>query len=165
MRAYVLMLAVALSFTACEGGSSSPVSPSPPTVSNWVVTQSFVSVSGPDNCWVRGQRATWTGAVFPELPMVVTREGTAITLVGEFFQVNYAGTASGRNFTANGGPLEGSVRSCDGATFEQKPGVSRLTGSFSADDTLLRATETNSYTSGSGESVTYVWDWQATRRN
>ena len=103
--------------------------------------------------------------MFPNLPMVVTREGTAIRLEGSFFQVNYAGTASGREFTASGGPLEGTVRSCDGTSFEQKPGVSNLSGSFSADDTLLRATETNSYTLGTGEAVTYTWDWQATRRN
>ncbi len=175
MKAYVLTLAVALSLTACGGASSpNPVSPSPPTppapaasssASNWLVTQSFVSVIGPDNCWVRGQRATWTGAVFPNLPMVVTRAGTAIKLDSSFFQVNYAGTASGRDFTASGGPLEGTVRSCDGASFEQKPSVSSLSGSFSADDTLLKATEVNSYTLGSGEAVTYTWDWQATRRN
>ncbi|MEO5739209.1 MAG: hypothetical protein ABIS29_01260 [Vicinamibacterales bacterium] len=45
------------------------------------------------------------------------------------------------------------------------PGASSLSGRFSADDRLLTATEVNSYRLTSGETVTYTWEWQATRQN
>ena len=64
-------------------------------VTNWIVTQRFVSVSGPDNCWVREQRQRLTGVVFADLPMAVTRSNGAIRLDGSFFQVNYRGTLHG----------------------------------------------------------------------
>jgi hypothetical protein len=179
MRAQISTLAIALIVTACGcgGGSSAPSlsSPTEPStapqasslVTNWMVTQRFASVSGPDNCWVREQRDRWTPAIFPDLPMTVTRSGASITLEGSFFQVNYAGTASGDDFSATGRqPLEGGGTPCkDGTRFEQMPGVSNLTGRFSADGQLLTATEVNSYRLTSGEPVTYTWDWQATRRN
>ena len=71
-------------------------------MTNWTVTQRFVSVTGPDNCWVREQRQRLTGLVFPDLPMVVTRSNGTIRLDGSFFQVNYAGTFSGGDVTAVG---------------------------------------------------------------
>jgi hypothetical protein len=52
---------------------------------------------------------------------------------------------------------------CQG--FQQRAGVSRVSGLFTADDQLLTATEVNSYLLNSGESVTYKWEWEATRRN
>lgn len=173
MRFQITMLALVMSVTACGGGSSSPTAPQPPAPpapsvsTGWVVTQRFVSVSGPDNCWVREQRARWTGAIFPDLPMTITRSGASINVDGEFFAVNYAGTVSGSDFSATGaGPLEGGGRPCqDGTSFEQMPGVSNLSGRFSGGDQLLTATEVNSYRLTSGEPVTYTWDWQATRRN
>jgi hypothetical protein len=177
---YVLAFAV-MSFTACGGSPSSsiqsPVAPSPATTAaaavssqstNWTVTQRFVSVTGPDNCWVREQRASLTGVVFPGLDMAVTRAGTAITLQGSFFQVNYTGTFAGRDFSAAGnGPLEVSGgRPCqDGTLFVQRPGVSNLSGRFASDDQTVTATEVNTYLLTSGEAVSYTWDWQATRRN
>lgn len=164
------MLALALMLSACGGGSSSPTAPSPaapPAVTNWIVTQRFVSVSGPDNCWVREQRQRWTGAVFPDLPMTIVRSNGAIRLDGAFFQVNYAGTYGGTAVSASGvAPLEGGGRPCrDGTSFTQRPGVSALAGSFSADDQRATLTEVNSYRLTSGELVVYIWDWQATRRN
>lgn len=174
MAAQILTLIVALSLTAC--GGSSPSSPTtiqsstpPPAsspVTDWSVTQRFVSVTGPDNCWVREQRERWTGAVFPDIPAVITRSGGSIRLESAYFQVNYAGTLSGSEFSASGGaPLEGGGRPCrDGTSFQQLPGVSNLSGRFSADDQLLTATEVNSYRLASGESVVYTWDWQVTRR-
>lgn len=173
-----LALTLALMVTACGGGSSSPVAPSssappvapvPPTPSpatEWRVTQTFVSVAGPDNCWVREQRARLTGLVFPNLPMSITRADGSIRLESGFFQVNYRGTVSGDEFSATGaGPLEGGGRPCqDGTLFQQRPGVSDLSGRFSADDQRLSAAEVNSYVLTSGETVTYTWDWQATRR-
>ena len=105
-------------------------------VTNWIVTQRFVSVNGPDNCWVREQRQRLTGAVFADLPMAVTRSNGAIRLDGSFFLVNYRGTYSGTEVTASGvAPLEGGGRRCqDGTSFTQMAGASALSGSFSADD-------------------------------
>src|SRR5687767_7104830 len=101
MKPRISTLAVALSLAACGGGSS-PTQPSPPAVPSpaapatsataWTVTQRFVSVNGPDNCWVRAQRARLTGLVFGDLPMSITRSGGSIRVEGDFFQVNYAGT-------------------------------------------------------------------------
>jgi len=175
MNAPIVTLAGALLLTACGGGTSSPTVPAPiapspspsSSATHWLVTQRFVSVDGPDNCWVREQRARLTGLVFRELPMAITRSGSSITLEGEFFEVNYAGTFSGPEFSASGGgPLEGGGRPCqDGASFQQTAGVSNLSGRFSADDQQMAATEVNSYHLTSGEPVTYTWDWQAARRN
>jgi hypothetical protein len=165
----LLGLAIALTFAAC-GGSSSPTSATvtslPTGTTNWVVTQRFISVNGPDNCWVREQRARWTGAVFPDLPMVVTRTGTSIAVTGDFFQVNYAGTVNGNQLSTTGvEPLEGGGGRCqDGTSFPQMAGISRVSGTFSVDQTL-NATELNTYPLTSGGTVTYTWDWRATRRN
>jgi len=86
MKSAVLILPIALLVVACGGKSSSPVqassvtqTSSPPAVPGWQVTQRFVSVEGPDNCWVREQRQRLTGAVFPNLPMTVTRSTDTIT--------------------------------------------------------------------------------------
>lgn len=173
MRAQILALTVALTLSAC-GGDSSPIAPSPPqappapsAAANWTVTQTFVSVTGPDNCWIREQRSRWTGAVFADLPMTVGRTGGVITVDGTFFQVNYTGTFSGNDFSATGRqPLAGGGTPCqDGTSFPQRPGVSNLSGSFSADDQVMTASEVNSYTLTSGEPVVYTWAWRATRRN
>lgn len=169
MKAEALTLTVALTLTACGGGSSSPTqpsspapppasSPAPSVVTNWNVTQRFGSVTGPDNAWVRGQRQRLTGAIFPDLPMAITRSGGVINVDGAFFQVNYAGTFAGSDFSASGKePLEGGE--------QQMPGVSTLSGRFSADDQQVTATEVNTYRLISGETVIYTWEWQATRRN
>jgi hypothetical protein len=173
MKAKVLTLALALMLTGCGGGSSSPA-PSSPTApspqasspTNWNVTQRFVSIGGPDNCWVREQRQRLTGAVFPQIPMAVTRSDGVIRLESSFFQVNYRGTYTGTELTASGvAPLEGGGRPCqDGTSFPQLAGASALSGSFSADDQQATLTEVNSYPLATGELVTYTWDWQATRR-
>jgi hypothetical protein len=171
MHANMTTLTAALILIACGGDSSSPTPSSPTTppvsspVPDWKVTQSFVSVIGPDNCWVREQAQRLTGAIFPDLPMAITRSGGSIRLEGAFFQVNYVGTVSGSEFSASGGPLAGGGRPCqDGTSFTQMAGVSNLSGRFSADDQLVTATEVNSYLLTSGDPVTYTWDWQA-RRN
>ena len=99
-----------------------------------------------------------TGAVFPDLPMAVTRSDGAIKLDSGFFQVDYSGTFAGSEFSASGRePLE--------AGGPQMPGASSLSGRFSGDDRLLTATEVNTYSLASGETVTYTWEWQATRQN
>lgn len=175
MRAPILALALVPLLAGCGGGSSrSPTAAPTPVPSaapagafGWRVTQRFVSVSGPDNCWVREQRARLTGSVFPDLPMEVIRSGASITLESTFFQVNYSGTTSGSEFTASGvRPLDGGGRPCaDGTSFQQMPGASSLTGRFSADDQAMTATEVNSYRLTTGEAVVYTWDWQAARRN
>jgi hypothetical protein len=60
--------------------------------------------------------------------------------------------------------LGGCGDSCpDGTVVQQLPGASTLSGQFSADDRLLTAREVNSYRLVSGETVTYTWEWQATR--
>ena len=174
MKTHGLTLALALMLTACGGGSSSPgpsspTAPSPPassTVTNWTVTQRFVSVNGPDNCWVREQRQRLTGAVFADLPMAITRSDGVILLEGSFFQVNYRGTYVGSELTASGvAPLTGGGRPCqDGTSFTQMAGASALSGNFSADDQRATLSEVNSYRLTTGEPVTYTWDWQATRR-
>src|SRR5687768_11800506 len=179
MRGRFWTVAITLLLPACGGGSSSPApssptapsSPAPPapssTVTNWEVTQTFVSVDGPDNCWVRSQRQRLTGAVFPRLPMTVTRSDGVIRLDGSFFQVNYVGTYAGTELTASGvAPLTGGAAAAcpDGTVVTQMAGASALTGRFSADDQQSTLTETNSYRLMTGELVTYTWDWQATRR-
>jgi hypothetical protein len=165
----LLGLAIALTFVGC-GGSSSPTSATvtsvPAGTTNWLVTQRFISVSGPDNCWVREQRARWTGAVFAELPMNVTRTGTSIAVEGDFFQVNYAGTVNGNQLSTTGVKvLEGGGGRCqDGTSFPQMAGISQLSGVFS-DAQTLTATEVNTYPLTSGGTVKYTWGWQATRQN
>jgi hypothetical protein len=178
MKLRMTTLALAVMLGGCDGGSSSPAptsptvpstpAPAPPAaVTNWNVTQRFVSVTGPDNCWVREQRQRWTGAIFPNLPMTVTRANGTIRLDGDFFDVNYAGTFSGTEVIAAGvAPLAGGGRPCqDGTSFTQMPGVSNLTGSFSADDQRVTLSEVNTYRLTTGETVTYTWGWEATRRN
>jgi len=98
--------------------------------------------------------------------MTVTRTGATINVDGEFFQVNYTGTFSGNEFSASGRqPLEGGGTTCeDGTSVQQRPGTSTLSGSFSADDQIMTASEVNSYTLTSGEPVVYTWAWRATRR-
>ena len=60
--------------------------------------------------------------------------------------------------------MDGAVSPCqDGTSFQQMPGVSVLSGRFSADDQLMTATEVNAYPLTSGEVVTYTWEWQAKR--
>ena len=186
----VLLALLAAAESACGTDSSSPTltssptAPSPPpaptptptptptppqpsssTLSAWKVTQSFVSVTGPDNCWVREQRQRWTGAVFSNLEMTVTRSEGSIKLESVWFQVNYQGTFAGSAFSASGGPLSGGGSPCqDGTLFQQMPGVSNLSGTFSADDREMTATESNAYVLTTGDAVTYTWSWQA-RRN
>ena len=69
----------------------------------------------------------------------------AISVEGEFFATNYAGTISGSEFSASGvRPLQGGGRPCqDGTSFQQLAGVSNLSGRFAADDQSLTATEVN----------------------
>ena len=170
------MLAVALIVTACGGGSS-PTSPStsvppassppPPSSSpdttRWTVSHRFVSVEGPDNCWVRQQRAKLTGVAFGNMAMSITRSNGSIAVESEWFQT-YRGTYSGSEFETSGTrPLEGGGTFCDGTSYQQRPGVSNLAGRFSDDDQQLAATEANSYDLTSGERVTYRWAWEATR--
>jgi hypothetical protein len=175
-RTAAVTLAVVLTVTACGGGQSptAPTTSSPtssPTLRpfnefDWIVTHRFESVTGPDNCWVREQRQRLTGVVFSNLEMTVTRSGASIRIESPWFQ-DYIGTFSGNEFSARGeNMLEGGGRPCaDGTSFTQEPGVSDLSGRFSADDQAMTATEANSYRlTTSGELVTYRWDWQATKR-
>jgi len=173
MKAYILALSVALSLAACGGSSPSsptPTTPSPTatpgTSTNWNVTQRFGSVTGPDNCWVNEQRARWSSAVFPNLPMTVTRSDASVTFKGDFFQVNFTGTMSGSEFSAAGDKaLDGGGGGCqNGTSSPQLPGVSRLVGRFSS-DTEMSAAEVNTYPLAAGGTVTYTWEWQATRVN
>lgn len=176
MKIRISTVAVALMFTACGGDSStpspltptSPTSPAPPSSSattRWIVMHRFASVEGPDNCWVRQQRASLTGVGFRDMPMTITRSNGSITIESEWFQT-YRGTYSGNQFSASGTrPLEGGGRPCqDGTLFQQGPGVSNLSGSFSPDDKQLTANEVNTYALiSTGEPVIYTWAWEATR--
>ena len=177
---HLLLAACALFLTACGGGSSSPnpstpttpapTAPSPtassPTTTNWVVTHRFVSVTGADNCWVRRQRDSLTGVVFADLEMTVTRSSGAITLDSPWFVI-YTGTITGEEFTARQrDPLEGlpAGHDCSGTRIIQHAGVSNLSGRFASDDQTMSGTESNVYPLNTGETVTYSWNWQATRR-
>jgi len=180
MRVVITTLIFAVMLAGCGGGASPsspaapstpvPATPAPPagsdSVTSWSVTQRFVSVTGPDNCWVREQRQRLTGALFPGLPMTVTRSNGVIRLDGSFFAVNYVGTFNSSDLTATGvAPLAGGGSPCqDGTSFTQMPGESNLTGSFSADDQSATLTEVNTYRLTSGETVTYTWGWEAKRR-
>jgi hypothetical protein len=185
MRTPTFALAAALILAAC-GGSPTTTSPSLPTAptpttppapapspapspdaTQWRVTQTFVSVVGPDHCWVAEQRARLTGLVFGDLPMTVTRSGGTIKVEGSFFQVNYTGTFRDRDFSVAGNAgLTGGAGSCkDGTPYSQLAGVSNLSGTFDSDDKLITAAEVNSYHMSTGEPVTYTWSWQATRLN
>jgi len=167
------MLALAVSVTAC-GGSSPPTAPSPvgssttttsSGITKWSGAQDFGSVTGPDNCWVREQRQRLTGSNGPDLPITITRSAGSIRVESEYWAVQYAGNATAREFSARGDrPLEAGGRPCqDGTSFQQMPGVSVLSGVFSADDQLMTATEVNSYPLMSGEIVTYTWEWRLKR--
>ena len=183
MYAKILTLLVPVFVIAC-GGSSSPTAASPtaasPTgsspvgsstttasspITKWSGAQRFVSVSGPDNCWVREQRQRLTGSQWPDLPITITRSAASISIESEYWAVKYVGSAAGSEFSAPGNvPLQGGGRPCqDGTSFQQMPGVSVLSGRFSADDQLMTATEVNSYPLSSGEVVAYTWEWQARR--
>jgi hypothetical protein len=170
-------LLIALSATACSGSSPTvPSATSPPPagsstttasfpITRWSGAQRFVSVSGPDNCWVREQRQRLTASAWPDLPITITRSAGSINVESEYWPVKYAGSVAGSEFSAPGnGPLQGGGRPCqDGTSFPQLPGASVLSGRFSADDQLMTATEVNSYPLTSGEVVTYTWEWQAKR--
>ena len=171
MKASIVALAIAVLVAACGGSSPSSPAPAqtpnpPPTaVTNWLVTQRFGSVTGPDNCWVNEQRARWTPAVFSGLPTSVARAESSVTLKSDFFQVNYSGTMSGSEFSTTGDkPLDagGGVCQNGGGPFPQLAGVSKLTGRFSS-DTVMTASEVNTYPLASGGTVIYTWEWQATR--
>ena len=183
MYARISTLLFAVFATAC-GGSSSPTAASPTAISptgvspvasstttasssitKWSGAQRFVSVSGPDNCWVREQRQWLTGSRWPDSPITITRSAGSISVESEDWAVKYVGSTAGSEFSAPGSePLEGGGRPCqDGTSFRQMPGVSVLSGRFSADDQLMTATEVNSYPLTSGEIVTYTWEWQAKR--
>src|SRR5688572_32247992 len=133
MKTRLCLLTVALSLAACGGSSPNalaPPTPTPSSATNWVVTQRFGSVTGPDNCWVNEQRERWTPAVFSGLPMTVTRTQTSVTLKGDFFQVNFTGTMTGTDFTATGDrALDGGGGVCKNGEgpFPQLAGVSKLT--------------------------------------
>jgi len=163
------MLVAAVFVTAC-GGSSSPTAASTvgssSDITRWSGAQTFVSVTGPDNCWVREQRQRLTGSAWPDLPITITRSAGSIRVESEYWAVQYAGNATAREFSTRGDrPLEAGGRPCqDGASFQQLPGVSVLSGQFSADDQLMTATEVNSYPLMSGEVVTYTWEWRAKRQ-
>ena len=185
---YILLATVALFFTACGGGSSpttpstpttptpttptrttpTPIAPSPSSLTtNWTVTHRFVSVTGADNCWVRRQRDSLTGVVFSDLEMTVMRSSGAITIDSPWFVI-YTGTTTGDEFTARQrDPLEGSPGAvdCSGTRIIQQAGVSNLSGRFASDDQTMSGTELNVYPLNTGETVTYNWNWQATRRN
>ena len=170
----LVVLAVTLT-VACGGGTSptpgTPTTPTPPGGSpsgtNWMLTQRFESVTGPDNCWVRRQRESLTGVAFSALDMTVDRSSGSITVKSQWF-VEDAGTLNGSEFTAQQvKPLDatGGMTCPDGMTVNQLPGgVSNLSGRFSADDQLLTASEVNSYRLATGEPVIYTWEWRATRR-
>ena len=174
-----VVIVAATLIVACGGGTtaSSPITPTappPPTPpvnsfsTNWMVTHRFVSVTGPDNCWIRQQREKLTGVRFSDMEMTVDRPpGGAITLRSPWFET-YSGTINGSELTAQQvKPLEGSggLLCPDGANVQQLPGgISNLSGSFSADDQLLTANEVNSYRLATGEPVHYTWEWRATRR-
>ena len=174
-----LVFAMALTAWGCSGksptqpastgspSSSQSASPAQPGVTDWSVTQRFGSVTGPENCWVQAQRARWSPAVFPDIPTKVTRADGSIKVTSGFFQVNYAGTFVGSDFSATGEiPLVGNAAvPCPGETVQQLPGVSTLSGRFSSDDRVFTATETNTYPLASGGTVVYKWEWQATRHN
>jgi hypothetical protein len=97
--------------------------------------------------------------------MSITRSNGSITVQSEWFQT-YTGTYNGTQFSASGTEsLEGGGTACDGSTYEQRPGVSNLSGLFSNDDRELTASEVNSYVLTTGEVVSYTWGWKAVRRN
>jgi hypothetical protein len=108
-----------------------------------------------------------TGVVFSDLEMTVTRSSGAIILDSPWFVI-YSGTTTGEEFTARQrDPLEGLPAGfdCSGTRIIQLPGVSNLSGRFATDGQTMSGTELNVYPLNTGETVTYQWNWQATRRN
>jgi hypothetical protein len=180
MYGVISVLVVAVLVSGCGSSSptgASPVASSTPApsssttalaspITNWTGAQRFVSVTGPDNCWVREQREWLTPSRWPDLPVTITRSAGAIKVESEYWAISYAGSANGTEFIATGsGPLEGGGKPCrDGTSFTQMPGVSVFSGSFSADDQTMTATEVNSYPLATGGLVTYTWEWQAKRK-
>jgi hypothetical protein len=92
MKNYIPIVALAVLVAACGGSSPTQPSaapspsPTPSSATNWSVTQTFVSVEGPDNCWIREQRQRWTGAIFPGLSMSITRSDGSIRLESSWFK-------------------------------------------------------------------------------
>jgi hypothetical protein len=178
VNAAIALVVLAATLTiACGGGTpQTPSSPTAPTTTsplapsstNWMVTHRFLSVTGPENCWIQQQRESLTGVVFSNLEMTAERSVNGSIKISSQWFVEYVGTMDGREFTAQQAePLTGSGgRACpDGTNVQQLPGgVSNLSGSFSVDDQLLTATERNSYHLATGELVVYAWEWRATRR-
>lgn len=180
-RLHVVTLMLAILVASCGGNtSSSPTQPtleptpsptpapipvpSSPDLTNWNISHTFVSVEGPDNCWIRLQRQRLTGVVFSNLDATITRTNGTIRVDSPWFQT-YTGTYSGRDFTAAGAEaLPGGGTTCDGASFVQMPGVSNLGGQLAEDEQSFTGAEVNSYRLTTGEPVTYTWRWTGTRR-
>ena len=100
--------------------------------------------------------------------MKVTQSAGSIKLESSSFVTDYTGTFVGSEFSSTGDdPLEASlyVTPCPEGPVAQLAGTSALSGYSSADGRLLTATEVNTYPLASGETVTYRWEWQATRLN
>jgi hypothetical protein len=103
--------------------------------------------------------------VFPNLDTTITRTDGTLRIESQWFQVNYAGTYSGPDFTATGvAPLSAGGTECNGTSFQQMPGVSNVNGRFAENDQSFTANEVNSYRLTTAELVTYTWAWTGTRR-
>jgi len=138
------------------------------SATSWNLTHRFVSVTGPDNCWVREQRErlTSTWAVVANQPMSVTRENAAIGIDAEFeigTPYTFVGTVNGAAVSATDDRPAGGGACRDGSQFEQRSGVANLAGRFTANDREFTGTVVNSYQLTSGGEVKYTWDWNATR--
>jgi hypothetical protein len=146
-----------------------------PPVTTWKITQRFVSVVGPDNCWVREQRARLTGAIFTDLPGTVDHSSRSIGIQGPLFEIYFSGEFYESQFsTSSGPPLQGAERlrrilfePCQDGTSVQQAGrsTSRLSGQFSPDNQVMTGTEVNTYFLTTGEVVNYRWEWHGTRQN
>jgi hypothetical protein len=179
-----------ISASACSGGNRTTTSPSPmptaiptaPTSSaaaapvpaqipgeRWNLTVVFRSVSGsPAACVSR--YSEYLRLSYDWL-MAIQRSGESMVLIYDVGNVGegltqYTGTAVGKEFTAARatGNGNGRIFCSGGQTFDARSDSSQVSGRFSDDGRTLTATEVGSYHLTSGETLTFQFDWTASRQ-
>jgi hypothetical protein len=167
MRAFVLVLALCLSVSACQDTLSGPppgpvpVDPDPtprPTTEGWALKTTLLSVTGPDLCsWSSsvGRSADWS--------LLVKRADSEVAFLYGVptDEVLYAGSLFSNEFSASSTGSVASASSCGGRRVEYVAD-SRVSGRFAADGRTLTGSEVWSYRFTSGETVELRFGWSAT---
>lgn len=174
-----LLFSVGLLVAGCGSGSSVPPTaptstaspapvpprPDPGLVAGerWNLTTTLTSLSGPEVCWAPrtniGRSIDWL--------MAIQRSGQSIHLLYDVRNypsdhVEHVGTVVANDFTASSESWPGSFM-CGEARSDYRF-EANVSGRFSADGRTLTAAEVWSYRLTSGETVSFHFDWNATKQ-